>query len=142
MKILFFIITLFTINNGCAQQHINQDSITVEYSAMSRGLYKVIKINKKTITYASLREVAPIIKLCDDTNWDYILQALKQINIENLPNLKAPSENRLFDGAAIGKLKITYEGKTYETPSFDHGNPHHEIAELVKEMLSISENIE
>jgi hypothetical protein len=67
---------------------------------------------------------------------------LKPVNVENIPNLKAPSEKRFYDGAAIATLSIVYNGETYTTPSFDHGNPPNEIAELVKEILSISENIE
>ena len=64
------------------------------------------------------------------------------MDIEQIPNLKAPTENRFFDGAAIANLKISYKGTIYESASFDHGNPPKEIEPLVKEILSISENIE
>jgi hypothetical protein len=35
-----------------------------------------------------------------------------------------------------------YQGKEYQTQTFDHGNPFEEIQALVKEILSIAQNIE
>jgi heat shock protein HslJ len=117
-------------------------TVSIEYSAHSRGTFRHISINQKSISVENKRDSNPIIKTCSKTNWDKILKALKPVDIENTTNLKAPSEKRFYDGAAIANLKIMYNGKTYETPSFDHGNPPTEIAELVKEILSISENVE
>jgi heat shock protein HslJ len=118
------------------------DTVSMEYSAHSKGIYNHIVINQKNISVENKRDTTPIIKLCSEANWDILLKALKPVDIENIPNLKAPSEKRFYDGAAIANLKIIYNGETYETPSFDHGNPPIEIAALVKEILSISENIE
>lgn len=142
MKILIILLSLVSIDHSCSQAIKNQDSIIIEYSAQSRGTYKHIVITKKLISITNIRGENPITKTCNTTTWDSILKAFEPIDIENIPNLKAPSENRFFDGAAIGNFKINYNGKTYESPSFDHGNPPKEIAALVKEILSISENIE
>jgi hypothetical protein len=138
MKFLLVLLSLLFVDNGCS----HQDNMTIEYSAHSRGTYKNIIINKKQISIENKRDESPIIKTCTEAHWEKLLEALTSVTIENLPDLKAPSEKRFFDGAAIAKLKITYDGKLYETSSFDHGNPPQEIAELVKEILSISENIE
>ncbi|WP_445737974.1 META domain-containing protein [Mariniflexile sp.] len=121
------------------KQNVN---VSFEYSAHSRGKFSHIIIDKKSMSVKNKRDTTPIIKKCPKSSWNRLLKAFEPVNVENIPNLKAPSEKRFFDGAAIAKLKITYNGKTYETPSFDHGNPPQEIAELVKEILSISENIE
>lgn len=142
MKFLIILLSLVSIDHSCSQAIKNQDSIILEYSAQSRGTYKHIIVTKKHISVTNKRGEAPITKSYNASNWDSILKAIKTIDIENIPNLKAPSEKRFFDGAAIGNFKLIYNGKTYETPSFDHGNPPQKIAELVKEMLSISENIE
>jgi hypothetical protein len=42
----------------------------------------------------------------------------------------------LFDGAASANLKITKQGKTAESPSFDHGYPPAAIEKIVNKMLS------
>ena len=142
MKFLFILISLISAEHSCTQSKKNQDSFSVEYTAHSRGTYNRIIINKKQISIENKRGEPPIIKSCSEASWNTLLNALNPIDIENISNLKAPSENRFFDGAAIANLKITYNGKTYESQSFDHGNPPNDIAELVKVILSISENIE
>ncbi len=125
-----------------AVKEIENISVSFEYSAISRGTYKLIKINQKNISLANKQKGNPHTKTCTKTDWNRLINAFKVINVKNMPTLKAPSEDRFFDGAAIGNLKITYNGTVYESQSFDHGNPPKEIASLVKEILSISENIE
>jgi hypothetical protein len=142
MKILMLIISLVVLDKGCTETKINQDAVSIEYSVQSRGTYKHITINKKMVSVIDKRKTNAKTKSCDKTDWDKIINELKHVNIENIPNLKAPSEARFYDGAAIANLIINYNGKTYKTPSFDHGNPPKEIEALVKEILSISENIE
>ncbi|GAA4294802.1 hypothetical protein [Aestuariibaculum suncheonense] len=142
MKLFIFIISLILNVNSCTDSNINEDAITVEYSAISRGSYKHISINKKEVTFQKNRNSKALIKPCSDKKWSTIYNILKTIDIPDIPNLKAPSDKRMYDAAAIAKLKITYQDSIYESQSFDHGNPPQEIAELVKEILSITENIE
>ncbi|GAA3595512.1 hypothetical protein Q4Q39_07515 [Flavivirga amylovorans] len=142
MKYVFILLTLVFVDNRCSELNIDQEAISFEYSTQSRGQYKNIKINKKTISVVDKRGKTPQVETCSEAHWKTLLKAVKLIDVENIPNLKAPSENRFFDGAAIARLKIIYNGTTYETQAFDHGNPPKEIKELVKEIRSISENIE
>jgi hypothetical protein len=53
------------------------------------------------------------------------------INLDSLATLKAPTQKRLHDGAAIANLKVVYKDKTYKTESFDHGFPPETIKILV-----------
>lgn len=142
MKFLIILTSLIFINVSCSASKTNSDSISIAYSAQSRGTFKHIVISKKSISIVQKHNATPSVKSCSEKNWKSILKHLNNIDLENIPNLKAPSEKRFFDGAAIGNFKIISNGKTYETPAFDHGNPPHEIAQLVKEILSISETIE
>lgn len=142
MKILYLLFFLVPLKQCNTVQIKNQDTAIIEYEAHSRGYYQHIVITKNQISISKQRTQSAIVKKSNEDTWKTFTDILKKIDIENIQNLKAPSENRFFDGAAIANLKITIDGKTYETPSFDHGNPPKEIAQLVKEMLSISENIE
>lgn len=142
MKFIIVLTAFLSLNNGCSQSKINQDALSLEYSAHSRGSFKHIFINKKSIILENKRDRDSIKKNCSETDWNRIIDALKKVRIETISELKAPSKVFQFDGAALANLKITYGGKTYESQSFDHGNPPQEIAQLVKEILSISENIE
>ncbi|WP_303316309.1 hypothetical protein Q4Q34_05755 [Flavivirga abyssicola] len=142
MKCLFILLSLVFVDNRCSESKIDQEAISFEYSAQSRAFYKNIKINKKNVFVGDKRDTTPTSKTCSEAHWNMLLEALKLINVENISTLKAPSEDRFFDGAAIARLKVIYNGTTYETQAFDHGNPPEEIKGLVKEILSISENIE
>ena len=142
MKYLFIFLSFILMDSGCSNSKLNQDTLSLEYSAVSRGIYQQIQINKKTISVTNARGNTPIIQTCSESDWETIIKAVKPINIENLSILKAPTQKRLYDGAAIAHLTISHDGKTYKTEPFDHGNPPKEIEQLVKEILSISENIE
>lgn len=145
MKLILILLALFSANdctNKKKTTDFQNDTFIIEYTAISRGFYSHIIINKKLVSIENKRDEKPTTKTCSKANWEALLKALSSVDIENIPNLKAPSEKRFFDGAAIANLKIIYNGKPYETPSFDHGNPPTEVVELVKETLSISENIE
>ena len=67
-----------------------------------------------------------------------LVDTFQEINLEDLSDYKAPTEKRFHDGAAIGKLKITYQGKTYESTEFDHGNPPVEIEKFVDKLQSFA----
>ncbi|WP_242203851.1 META domain-containing protein [Aestuariivivens insulae] len=125
-----------------ATKEIASDDIKIEYSASSRGFRKQIIITKETISTVNKLKGDTITKNCSPAHWERITKALKPIEVETISALEPPSKDHQFDGAAIARLRITQNGKTYETQAFDHGNPPKTIAELVKEILSISENIE
>ena len=119
-----------------------QGSVSFEYSSTSRGRYKQIKINSKSISSVYISGGTASKKNIYKKQWDRLRAAVKHMDFESLPKLKAPSKDFLFDGASMARLKINSNGKTYTSPPFDHGNPPEEIAPLVKEILSIIEKIE
>lgn len=125
-----------------ASKEIPYESLKIEYSAISMNGYKQIIMSKETVSKLVKRGSQPTIKVCKKEDWDNIIKALKPIDINMISSLEAPSKDFQFDGAAMAHLKISFKGTVYETPPFDHGNPHKDIAPLVKEILSISENIE
>lgn len=117
-------------------------NVIFKYSQVSRGSYKLITVSKKEISIVKSRDGEPIIKGCNQKDWNRLIEAFNSIIIETIPELEAPTQKRFYDGAAIANFTIIHNGETYETPSFDHGNPPQEIETIVKEILSISENIE
>ena len=125
-----------------ASKEMPYDSLKIEYSSISMGGYMQVIINKGTVSTLKKRGSEPITKICKEDDWDNILKILKHIDFSKVSSLEAPSKAFQFDGAGMAHLKISLKDSIYETPPFDHGNPPKEIAELVKEILSISENIE
>lgn len=113
-------------------------STQIEYSAMSRGYYKSIVVENKSVSVTKERNADAVKSNIDDSKWNQIVSAFSKVNLENLSTLKAPTDKRTYDGAAIGNLKIIKDGKTYETPGFDNGFPPKEIEKLVNLLVDFS----
>ncbi|WP_396210615.1 hypothetical protein [Flavobacterium sp.] len=122
---------------GCAgQKRTVQNETKMEYKAYSRGFYQEITIEKQLVFVAKSRGEKPVIFKIPIADWNNLNSAIQELDLDSLSQLKAPTEKRLFDGAAIANLKITKQGKTFESQSFDHGYPPVEIEKVVNKILS------
>ena len=139
MRILsLLLVTLFIASGCCSQKKLDMTSTQIEYSAMSRGYYKSIVVEDKTVSVIKERNAEAVKSNIDDAKWNEIVAAYSKVNLESLSSLKAPTDKRTYDGAAIGNLKIVKDGKTYETPGFDNGFPPKEIDKLVNLLVDFS----
>ncbi len=132
------LLTLFIATGCCSQKKADMKSTQIEYSAMSRGYYKSIVVQNKSVSVVKERNAEAVKSNIDDAKWNKIVDAYSKVNLENLNTLKAPTDKRTYDGAAIGNLKITKDGKTYETAGFDNGFPPKEIEKLVNLLVDFS----
>jgi hypothetical protein len=122
---------------GCAgQKKTDQNETKIEYKAYSRGFYQVIIIENQMGFVTKMRDDKPIVFRLSISDRKSLNIAIQELDLESLSQLKAPTDKRLFDGAAIANLKITKQGKRYESQSFDHGYPPAEIEKIVNKMLS------
>ena len=142
MKFLIILLSIALTQKSCENTNKSQEDLSIEYAAVSRGVFNQVNINYKEITAINKRGEKPVKSNVSNTEWRQLTALLKTIDTENLDKLEAPSKRFQFDGVAIATLTINYKGNTYKSPSFDHGNPPKEIAQLVNKILSISENIE
>jgi hypothetical protein len=106
---------------------------------MSRGIFNEIKITGNSVSVQKSRNSEPVIKELNSENKEDLIKKLEGIDITMLPELKAPTEKRFFDGAAHATLKITVDGKSYSTTSFDHGFPPEEIKALCDDIVQYFE---
>ncbi|MDP5198562.1 hypothetical protein [Flavobacterium sp. DG2-3] len=139
MRILsLLLLTVFIAGGCCSQKKADMASTQIEYSALSRGYYKVITVENKTVSVTKERNGEAVKSNIDDAKWNEIVSAYSKVNLEGLSSLKAPTDKRTYDGAAIGNLKIIKDGKTYETQGFDNGFPPKEIEKLVNLLVDFS----
>jgi len=140
MKILTAFLLILFLGKGCDGVTAQDMKTTViEYTASSRGFYQKITINNKTITVSKDRKGndKSILLKIDTSDWDELVSYFKEVQLNNMSEIKAPTEKRLYDGAAVANLKITFNEKNYETASFDHGFPPKEIKQLVDKVNSL-----
>lgn len=108
----------------------------LEYIANTRGFYRKITIQNQVALVSMDRnaiEIPKTIKI-SDADWEELVAAFQILNLEALPDLKAPTEKRFYDGAAIANLSVTFNDKLFQSNGFDHGFPPNEIKKIVVKM--------
>jgi len=149
MKFLLVLITLVSIAKECnnKKDSINlatqkaQENTTIIYSMYSRGFFEEITLSKEYFTICHDRARKHIKTYKNNmANWDEFLELLAEIDLNNLANLKAPTELRKSDGAAYAALIIKENAKEIKSSSFDHRYPPTEIKALVEKLLSFKKN--
>lgn len=139
MKIISLLfLTIFLGRNCQGQTNVDMTTAKIEYTANSRGLYNNIVIENKTVWFTNTRDGKPVSNSLTDAQWNALIKEFQKVNLEEISSLKAPTQKRFHDGAAMANLKITYKGKTYESETFDHGFPPEKIKKLVNTILSFS----
>jgi hypothetical protein len=110
----------------------------LEYEANTRGFYQKITIENKMVTVSSDREAKGKGETTSlsDADLKELAAALQSVKIDDLATFKDPTQKRFYDGAAIANLKVSKDGKDYQTKAFDHGFPPVEIEKLVNKMVS------
>jgi hypothetical protein len=134
MKVFTMILLSVFLSKSCTSQTKNDlKTAVLEYTANTRGFYQKITIENQMVTISKDRsgtDKAVATKI-SEKDWKELVGYFESLNLDSLATLKAPTEKRFHDGAAIANLKVVYKDKTYETEAFDHGYPPTEIKKLV-----------
>ncbi len=57
--------------------------------------------------------------------------------MKEIENLVPPSTKHKNDAAAGATLIVSFEGKSYRVPTFDHGNPPQSIQKIVDRIMKL-----
>lgn len=134
MKLFAVILLSVFLSKSCESQNKNDlKTAVLEYTANTRGFYQKITIQNQMVAVSKDRSGndKPVAIKISDADWKELVGYFETINLDSLATLKAPTQKRLHDGAAIANLKVVYKDKTYKTESFDHGFPPETIKILV-----------
>lgn len=143
MKILSILFLTLFLTKGCeGQTNPDLNAAKVEYTANSRGFYNNIVVDNKTVSITKTRDGEPVSSALTEQQWKELIDAFQKVDLEEIPNLIAPTQKRFYDGAAMANLKITYKGKIYESQTFDNGFPPEQIKKIVNTILSFSKKEE
>ena len=141
MKLFAMIFLSLFLGKSCGGQTKNDlKTAVLEYTANTRGFYQKIQIYDQKVTISKDRsgnDLPEAMKI-SDKDWKELVAYFETINLDSLPTLKAPTEKRFHDGAAIADLKVVYKDKTYQTEAFDHGYPPEAIKKLITKINSFA----
>jgi len=142
MKFLITLFTVFIISEDCTKTKKPQtiENLKISYQAISRGFFKQLSFENAQMMYSE----DPNLKMINtfkisNQEWTEVLELSSQLDFEDLENLIAPTDKRLYDGAAHATIIVDVGGKLYISSTFDEGHPPGEIETLVNKMLTISE---
>ncbi|MFV8371584.1 hypothetical protein [Flavobacterium sp. LB2P74] len=139
MKVLSLLLLTIFLGKGCKSAQAQEiRNVVIEYEANTRGFYQKITVKNQMVTISKNRDGndKPVPTKISDADWKELVDCFETMQLDSLSKLKAPTEKRFHDGAAIANLKITFKDKTYETTSFDHGFPPKEIKKFVHKINS------
>jgi len=141
MKIYALVLLSVFLSKSCEGQTKNDlKTAVLEYTANTRGFYQKIQIQDHKVTISKDRsgnDLPEAMKI-SEKDWKELVGYFETIELESLATLKAPTEKRFHDGAAIADLKVTYKDKTYQTAAFDHGYPPEAIKKIVVKINSFA----
>ena len=141
MRLFTMIFLSLFLGKSCSSQTKNDLEIAVlEYTANTRGFYQKITIKDQMVSISKDRSGndKPVATKISDKDWKELVGYFQTIELDSLPTLKAPTQKRFHDGAAIANLKVTHKDKTYETADFDHGYPPETVKKLVVKINSFA----
>lgn len=140
MRILSLLFLTLFIGSSCAsQKNVDMNTVEIVYSAVSRGYYQKVVVKNQMVSITKARGEEAVTSKISGAHWARIVSEFKKINLETIPQLKAPTEKRFHDGAAIANLRIIKNGKKYETNGFDDGFPPAEIEKLVTLLVAFTQ---
>lgn len=145
MKTVSLILLTLFMSKSCSSESQNDIANSViQYSADTRGFHlKIIIVNQKaTISQGRGTDNPSEEVAISDSDWKELVTEFQKINLEEIPNLKDPTQKRFYDGAPIANLKIRHQDKNYETVDFDHGFPPAAIEKLVNKIVSLAKTEE
>ena len=141
MKIYALVLLSVFLSKSCESQTKNDlKTAVLEYTANTRGFYQKITIQDQMVSVSKDRNGndKPVPTKISEKDWKELVGYFETIELESLATLKAPTEKRFHDGAAIADLKVTYKDKTYQTVAFDHGYPPEAIKKIVVKINSFA----
>ena len=141
MRLFTMIFLSLFLGKSCEGQTKNDlKTAVLEYTANTRGFYQKITIQNQMVSVSKDRSGTekPVETKISDKDWKELAGYFETIELDSLPTLKAPTEKRFHDGAAIANLAVSYKDKTYQTEAFDHGYPPDAIKKLITKINSFA----
>jgi hypothetical protein len=137
MKAITMIFLSIFLTNNCSQKEKEEmKKATIEYQAITRGSYLSIQIQNENLSIVRNRdEKAKSYQLAKE-DFKELADLFVKVDLNQLENYKGPDEKRFYDGAAMANVRIVYEGKLYQSQTFDHDSPPLEIEAFVNKIVS------
>ena len=144
MKYLTMVFLILSMNPTYSEQDQDRTiQFSVNYKAATRGANFEYIINNERIVVNSMgldqKNGERAITLQERNQ---MMALVDEMELDEIGTLIPPSNNSATDRALIASLKVSKDGKIYESSSFDEGNPPMEIKPLIDKIVALVETVE
>jgi|GEM_PF-1134060 len=144
MKSTLYVFLLILISTAAGCQAV-EPVAKIEFTTLTRGFQKQVFISADSvIAIVDGRQEDNRVqkRKLDGQEWVELMDALKEIKLQDIPSYESPSSRRAFDGARHSSIKIvTREGKEYQH-GFDDEFPHEKLKALMEKIMNIEKGFE
>ncbi|WBV61892.1 hypothetical protein PFY12_07190 [Chryseobacterium camelliae] len=117
-------------NTNNLEQTKKQKLEKIELREQTRGTNKSFTLSSEALT-VSLNENITNSKITL-SEWENVEKEVNHIDLSKISSFAAPTTGHYSDQALASTILITSNGSTYQSSSFDSGNPPKELASLYK----------
>ncbi|MEO9532179.1 MAG: hypothetical protein ABJG68_10710 [Crocinitomicaceae bacterium] len=126
-------LTLFS----CKEAEVTEFQYTT-VTMMGKTIMKVSQ-EKVTVDFSGRGEPTHFERETKDTEWIALMSSLKDVDLDKVNGLEAPSNKRATDAAPFASFSFVTPDSTYKSASFDHKNPNEMLMPLMQEFLKVQE---
>lgn len=138
MKYLKIIVpVVFLLMMNCAAQNKTKEFDKIAYEAQTRGSLVQLTIEGNKLSYKTHQKEGT--KEVTKEQLEELKRIVSELNLDEISDLKAPSEKRITDGALHAEFTIKIADKEYKSSIFDAGNPPKELKKLEDLLYSLSD---
>lgn len=138
MKYLKIIVpVVFLLMMNCAAQNKTKEFDKIAYKAQTRGSLVQLTIEGNKLSYKTYQKEGT--KEVTKEQLEELKRIVNELDLDEISDLKAPSEKRITDGALHAEFTIKIADKEYKSSIFDAGNPPKELKKLEDLLYSLSD---
>jgi len=138
MKYLKIIVpVVFLLMMNCAAQNKTKEFDKIAYEAQTRGSLVQLTIEGNKLSYKTYQKEGT--KEVTKEQLEELKRIVNELDLDEISDLKAPSEKRITDGALHAEFTIKIADKEYKSSIFDAGNPPKELKKLEDLLYSLSD---
>ena len=118
-----------------------EEIIKVEFKMSTQMGKSVLSIDADSVIVTTAGRMAPTryARAMDGLEWNNVLGSLKDVDLESISTLIAPSEKRFVDAAPNSGFIITTKDSVYTSSNFDGHNPNEVLVSLMEAISAVEE---
>jgi hypothetical protein len=122
---------------SCKEAEVTQ----FEYSTvtMMGKTLMIVSQDKVTVDFSGRNEPTHYERETKYGEWVALMKSLKEVDLEKVNGLEAPSNKRATDAAPFATFSFVTADSTYKSASFDHKNPNDMLMPLMQEFIKVQE---